>query len=533
MKNDAVATRQSAECGDSGLEKLLLPRQKPELVVGLVGPVGVDLSPIIKSLEQVLREPGYQTRTIRLSDLIARFLGTDHSDEDEYERIESLMEEGTSLREKTRRGDAVALLAIAEIKRVRQTELKDRSERNAFILRSLKHPEEVKLLRAIYGRGFVLISAYSPREVRVAALSDRITRSRNGEREEARGDAENLVEKDEAEVGRSLGQDVRDAFPLADLFVDVRDRKELRSGIERFMASLFGYRFNTPTQDEHGMFHARAAALRSADLNRQVGAAILNSSGDVIALGCNDVPKAGGDQYWEGDAHDARDFTLGVDSSAEQRVVMLADLLQRLKGADVLRVSEDRNINELVRELLKKSGKQPVKGASLMNLLEFGRSVHAEMAALMTAARQGISVKGATLFCTTFPCHMCARHIVASGIGRVVYIEPYPKSRAKQLHQDSISVDPVAASAEHVNFEPFQGIAPHRYFDLFEAADLRKDGDGKVREWHMSLGGPRFLRYINTYRDLEEQITGEILNEMLKMLRSQEAGPHLPVNPHV
>lgn len=57
--------------------------------------------------------------------------------------------------------------------------------------------------------------------------------------------------------------------------------------------------------------------------------------------------------------------------------------------------------------------------------------MHAEMFAITDAARRGLSVRDATLYCTTFPCHMCARHIIASGIRKVVYIEPYPKSMAK------------------------------------------------------------------------------------------------------
>jgi cytidine deaminase len=144
-----------------------------------------------------------------------------------------------------------------------------------------------------------------------------------------------------------------------------------------------------------------------------------------------------------------------------------------------------------------------------MNLLEFGRSVHAEMAALMTAARLGISVRGATLFCTTFPCHMCARHIVASGITRVVYIEPYPKSKARQLHQDSISVDPTVISKENVNFEPFEGIAPRQYQDIFDARDTRKDGEGRVIDWRAGGPKPRILRFMNTYIEIETAIVAK------------------------
>jgi deoxycytidylate deaminase len=44
-----------------------------------------------------------------------------------------------------------------------------------------------------------------------------------------------------------------------------------------------------------------------------------------------------------------------------------------------------------------------LKDAQLMNVLEFGRVVHAEMSAITDAARRGLSVQNATLYCTTFP----------------------------------------------------------------------------------------------------------------------------------
>ncbi len=97
--------------------------------------------------------------------------------------------------------------------------------------------------------------------------------------------------------------------------------------------------------------------------------------------------------------------------------------------------------------------------------MEFGRIVHAEMSAITDAARRGLSVKDATLYCTTFPCHMCARHILAAGIMRVVYIEPYPKSMAKELYKGSLNVDDdPEADKKSVAFRPFvRHIAPPVY----------------------------------------------------------------------
>ena len=137
--------------------------------------------------------------------------------------------------------------------------------------------------------------------------------------------------------------------------------------------------------------------------------------------------------------------------------------------------------------------------SSISDLTEFGRVVHAEMEAILSCGRNGIATKDSTLYCTTFPCHNCAKHIVASGIKRVVYVEPYPKSRALELHDDSIVL--IGESEEENNektemgnkviFEPFIGVGPRRFLDLFSMSLglgtklIRKDKsrDGATVEW--------------------------------------------------
>jgi cytidine deaminase len=498
----------------------LSPKPHPELVFGLVGPVGVDLEPVIAVLRRKLLAVRYTVNAIQLSRQIESFFGTDHRQETEDKRIAKLMDEGTRLRQRSGRGDAVALLGIAEIRRIRREELDGEYESHAFILRSLKHPSEVETLRSVYGRGFFLISVYSPREARVTALADRISRSNFGQAKRARAVAEEMVERDEEEESTSLGQDVRDAFPLADLFVDSRNKAALGNQISRFFELIFGNVFHTPSRDEQGMHYARSAALRSADLNRQVGAAILRPEGDLIAVGCNEVPKAGGDLYWPGDKGDARDFQKGVDAMADERLQVLGELLERFRSHRLLAKDiQAEQLNGLVRDLISGDQRKVLRGTRVMGLLEFGRSVHAEMAALMSAARLGISVKDATLFCTTFPCHMCARHIVASGIKRVVYIEPYPKSKARPLHRDSISVDPLVPFIDLVNFEPFEGIAPRQYQDAFDAGKLRKDAEGKAVDWRSRDATPRFMRFLNTYAGIEAAIVSAEIPKLIAMVK--------------
>jgi len=263
---------------------------------------------------------------------------------------------------------------------------------------------------------------------------------------------------------------------MADFFVSADSRASIKEGISRFVEILFGYQFHTPSKDEMGMYLARSSALRSADLSRQVGAVIATPDGDIISIGCNEVPKALGGQYWPSDANDDRDFIRGYDSSTVSKSQIIRELIHKLKEdiPDAI-FSEGKKEEEISDYLLEGTGRKIFKGTQIQNLLEFGRPVHAEMAAITTAARLGFSIKGTTLYSTTFPCHMCARHIISSGIKRVVYIEPYPKSRVKDLYHDSVVIDPERLVEDKVNFQPFVGIAPSRYLEFFEIASKRKD----------------------------------------------------------
>ena len=53
-------------------------------------------------------------------------------------------------------------------------------------------------------------------------------------------------------------------------------------------------------------------------------------------------------------------------------------------------------------------------------------AVHAEQNAIVQAARLGVNVNGATLYCTHQPCVICAKIIINAGIKRVVYKHGYP-----------------------------------------------------------------------------------------------------------
>src|SRR6185312_9850533 len=295
-----------------------------------------------------------------------------------------------------------------------------------------------------------------------------------------------------------------------DVFIDATSRVRCENELRRFVHLLFGSNEITPTHDEYGMYLAKSAALRSSDLSRQVGVAIFRPSGEVLTLGCNEVPKAGGGTYWSGDAGDARDFVHGSDPNETRKTQVLVDLIDRLHKAghlseDLMQIADP---NEISRLLLGKSGHDSVADSKLMDLLEFGRIVHAEMSALSDAARKGIAVEGGILYSTAFPCHLCAKLIVAAGISKVVYLEPYPKSYASDLHGDAIIVDSGAADAK-VAFDAFLGVSPFRYRDLFEKR-RRKNAAGTAERWSSGRRGPVISVLYPSYFQAEAYVVSSL-----------------------
>jgi cytidine deaminase len=462
---------------------------RDDLVVGLVGAVGTDLPAVEADAVAHLKLLGYDVESVSLSGLMRAEYGGElpHQDAVPYDNyVYEYMTAGNVLRAHWRHADAVAYLVIEEIRRQRDARPDHEARACAFVLRSLKRPEEVRLLQEIYRGQFVLVGCHTPRETRIRQLADAIARSRGaGTVTPYRARAEQLADRDEHEHGpptiqpvirrwyKDHGQSVEDTFPLADAYINMEDSSAAAADLRRFLDLLLGSPFISPTREEVAMFHAGAAAVRSADMSRQVGAAIATADGDIIAIGCNEVPRAGGGAYWEGDADGARDFERGIDANQDQRNRAMNEVFNVLEARGLL---TDAAVD---------AGPQRFSGAlddtRVDGLIEFTRSTHAEMAALLDAARRGVSVRGAILYASTFPCHNCAKHIVTAGISRVVFIEPYPKSLAEQLHGDAIAVDDPHRGNPTVDFEHFAGVAPVNYFALFKNVGKRKERDGSPK----------------------------------------------------
>jgi deoxycytidylate deaminase len=487
----------------------------PELLFGLVGAIGTDLAQVEDDLSNALSSVRYRPVPIKLSDLMRELSAPwsklpERNDPSYYDKA---MNAGNNLRKRLNDAGAMANLAIASIRRRRDKACGEDPIKVAYILNSLKREEEIDRLREVYGPAVFIIAAYSPRESRVGRLAMKLAEQQHDNQSQRyRANAERLIARDENEK-LEFGQGVRKAYPRADLFVDTTSRVKITASIDRFVELLFGNFWKTPSRDEEGMALAHLASLRSASPARQVGAAIADELGRVVSIGVNEVPKAGGGQYWEGDFGDGRDFVYADhDMSDSMRLNLLADVLDRLRKLG--RLAPDCPLNSELLNLRSKDYQQ-LRDAQLFDTIDFIRSVHAEGTALFAA---GAAARGATLYVTTFPCHECARHIVISGIKRVVYIEPYPKSLVAELFRDSILVDAEEDSDHRISFLPFSGIAPSVYSNLFRPSQnrKRKGKDGRITKWVPQASFPHLsVTYSETATRVAETALIQSFNKQL------------------
>ncbi len=470
---------------------------RSELVFALVGAAGTRLDKLSNELKKTLKQFGYETTEIRLSECLKNFdgwAGQDHTTVGE--RIPHLQEMGSAFRGRLQDGSALARVGMVEIRKERIksfTRNPDKPESNrAYILRQLKHPEEVDLLRETYGPAFFLVAGHAPTDMRADELAHEMAdlAGQSGKDYLYKPKALEIIHADEKQTD-SFGQNTRDTYPRADFFANLALNWGEHS-VSRFVELLFGHPFHTPLPDEYAMFQAHAASLRSSDDNRQVGAAIAQvnfgnkkKNANIIAVGMNEVARAGGGTYWQDDSEDARDQALENDRARAIKISVLAELLERIRDNGLLDAScSEEDSVDIARSLL-----QHIKGTQFLDLGEFSRPVHAEMAALIDAARRGVTVDGETMYVTTFPCHNCAKHIIASGIKQVVYLEPYPKSRAIDLFREEINSEVIGLEAINrekdlrVIFYPFSGVAPRQYQQLFSMSQRGAKKGKPLKEW--------------------------------------------------
>lgn len=501
--------------------------ERRELVFGFVAPIGVERDKVQDALRKALDDCKYQLEKVHVSDWLHKFdVSGEATSTDEFlYRKNLLMDAGDEMRRQwsdvngEKRADAAALACIVAIRDKRQKSnerKKVQPEKDvdgdvrgltlipalatAYLLDSLKHPAELELLRSVYGPAFVSIGIYSPLDDREESLK-RKSRSDDINRwlqQIIRRDAEGAP--DDAK----LGQRVSDAFTQTDFIVNAQlSDVKLQRAMTRLVSLIFGDPHLTPSFEEFGMYLARTAQVRSGSLARQIGASLLRDDGSVVSVGTNEVPKPIiGGQYWPEDdeKYNGRDRVYAdIDSSDNFRSDMVRDLLDKLAKNHLL-------VEELSNEKLSSNDRLKslygtkdslLRGGPISANIDYVRAVHAEAATIIDCARHGVPTKGTQMFTTTFPCHECARHIVAAGIKRVVYLEPYPKSATSTLYTDSISIDPSGKKKSKVIFTTFVGVAPARYIEFFSLGDRKRkdDSTGEVKKFSLTVESAPNLPY--------------------------------------
>lgn len=508
--------QKAARPSSDKLSDVLSKRSSQELIIAFMGAVGCGLARAITECETQLKATGYQVERIKLSrfieaQIMSKTVGISESDhEPRYLRNQS---GGNELR-RTYGTEVLAEYGIEQITRHRlandpdSKELHKPTSRVAYLIDQIKHPDEIHLLRMVYRSLFYLVGVMSTQNHRKQRLQDEGLRT---------DQTEIIIERDRKEIDR-FGQQLEQAFKLADYFVhNPRGDDNILTGqLQRFLALIHGQHGNTPTRHEYAMYVAYASAMQSSCLSRQVGAVITDRTGHVIATGTNDVPKYGGGLYETDHTNDDRCFKnrQKCDNTA-QKALRKSRIKESIKEAlpqifsmtpRAIEGGYDEQINKLANAIYRESG--------IPDLIEFSRAVHAEMDALISLTRGGSgSTVGGNLYTTTFPCHNCARHIVAAGIDNVYYIEPYEKSLASIAHSDSIELldhDHETSRAnevqEKVRFIHFSGVGPRLYPYLFQNAGGRKDENGTMITPSQATSTKVIQEYLDSYRAFELKV---------------------------
>lgn len=480
---------------------ILLNAIQNELIIGLAGGLGVDFTNVAIHLTRNLVKAGYHVETIRIADHFEQYANCPSSFAECYWK----MQWATKQRQ-IHGNDYWAKKAITQIFNLRP-ELSKKYCKIAYIIKSLKNKQELDLLSSVYGRNFIAISIFSDPEDTVKYLNKKLKINRlsiaaaqtqmsaintklelgldipieHSDAKEKYTITKFLIRKDQEETHPELtkfGQNLLKCYANSNFFI--YQNKNLEQQIKRFIDLLFNDPFAEPTLAEYFMFCAQAAAYRSLDLDRQVGAVIVNPEQELVAVGFNDVTKVGGGHFTSHDLVDLRDYKQLYDYNH--------NYLDQIAEKIAKKLHLDQHEQLGLRE-------------EISGITEFKRSTHGEMSALLDASRRGVAVRDCTMYVNTYPCHNCTKHLIASGIRKVVFLHPYTKSKAREMYCGMIEHGLFSEfKPDMVTFEPFIGVSPNRFMLTFaNDKDTRLENingkeTGKIAVWEINPNSiPRSL----------------------------------------
>ncbi len=253
--------------------------------------------------------------------------------------------------------------------KVREAVLADQQAK--WVIDGIRNPACIEELRELPEFKIVGVSAGDE------LLVDRVLERRREGLSMTRDDVYERLKREKGDGEPEDGQQVRKCLDMVDFFMlNEGTIEDLENKFEHFLKLEAGE--DRPTFDEVFMKIAYTWAKRATCLRRQVGA-VIAKDGQQLTAGYNGAPR-------------------GVPHCAE--------------------------VGGCMREKL---------GIPSGRRHEICRGTHAEQNAITQAAKFGIDISGSTLYCNTFPCVICTKMILNSGITKVVYDSDYDDSLSKEI----------------------------------------------------------------------------------------------------
>jgi deoxycytidylate deaminase len=366
--------------------------------------------------------------------------------------------------------EANNLVKYFSAKQKRESSTKPRQ----LVIEAFRNPHEVEYFRDRYYE-FFLISLYADIEIR--KTRDPFSKERD---RRDRGEGINMESLHQ--------QNVSEYVRLSDIAINSEAREaDLYDKLLDYFALIKQPGCFAPEWEETAMHMAYSMSVRSTCISRQVGAVIEGANGYIVGAGWNDVGKGQlGCGYrcyrdlinldstilpcYRENEEAFRDKWLieKASKTSETNAFCYKDEYSKFemnkridKAVQTSKWWEDSEAMINVKEDIKKE-------VSKTKRLEYCRALHAEEnAILQTAVIGGIGVRGSIMYTTTFPCELCAKKIYQSGIRKVVYTEPYPRS----LSQDVFFRD----GLRNIELAQFEGVKSHSYYRLYKATVNKKE----------------------------------------------------------
>jgi deoxycytidylate deaminase len=363
-----------------------------------------------------------------------------------------------------------------------------------IIIDSIKNDEECRTLKQF--PFFYLFSVHADESVRSCRTikAKKFKKSKEFARIDSRDKAEEI----------HYGQQVIKCNYLADIIINnnknipqqaAKDKKQFINEIHNKYISLIELKQkgritpdNLPTNDETMMTMAYAESKKSSCLKRKVGSLIvsvengnsrkalehsINENVHILSSGYNEVPMGSVPCIFNKDYERCyRDFlqeeqakSISYCPACGKKIKLPKTKCKssacNFQSNEYIKVcpecKNELDIKYICPKCNTKVFKKFLTSVSNGKLLDMCRALHAEEHALLHLTKiTGQTSDNLVLYTTTYPCNLCANKIVAAGIKKVVYADPYPMKEAKKILESG-----------SVETAKFQGIKSSAFFRLY------------------------------------------------------------------